>query len=704
MQMAEKALKKVEDQLNCSICLNVYTDPKLLHCFHVFCQTCLVRLVFRDEQGQLVLSCPNCRQITPVPANGVTDLQSAFLINHLLDITEDLRREITVPPSAESADSSPASLPPPQEEISLCSEHEEEKLKLYCETCGELICYQCGLKTGKHHNHDYVLLKEGFERYKKEINSSLDPIKKLLSSVDEVLAQFERCSGEISNQRAIIEADIHSSINELHQVLDIHRTELISCLHQLTQTKLKDLAAQRDHVETIHAQLKSCLDYMEKSIEAEHLSDTLKMKTTVVKQVEELTTTVQPATLQPNMETDIIFSASADIIASCRQFGKVALPSGSPDPSNCPISGKGLEVAEVGQNATAILQVFNSAGDPCNPAKALECKLVSDITGAEVAGSFKKLEFQNRYEICYQPVVKGQHQLHTTIEGHHIRGSPFSVAVTSSSLGQAIHSIGSEGPYGIAINHKSEIVVSETGGRDRISVFSSSGKKIRTIRVSGLGSLLGDGNGNLCGLTYDGDGNILVGEEKKHSIKRYSPEGKLLASVGSEGTGQLQFKRPHAIAFSTANGKVYIADCSNHRIQVLNSDLTFSAVFGEYGEDEGQFKYPGGITCDSAGNVYVADSNNHRIQVFTAEGKFLKMFGHEGNGSGELGWPIGIALDLSNNYVFVSEYSNQRVSVFNFESQFVASFSCAFFPRGLTVDNCGVIYVCDRGGNCVQVY
>ena len=129
--------------------------------------------------------------------------------------------------------------------------------------------------------------------------------------------------------------------------------------------------------------------------------------------------------------------------------------------------------------------MFNSTGEPCNPAKALECKLVSDITGADIAGSFKKLAGHNQYEISYQPTIKGKHQLRITADGQHVRGSPFSVAVTSSRSGQPIHSIdGVEGSYSIAINHNGEIVVSETGGRDRISVYSpSSGKKIRTIRT-----------------------------------------------------------------------------------------------------------------------------------------------------------------------------------------------------------------------------
>ena len=195
---------------------------------------------------------------------------------------------------------------------------------------------------------------------------------------------------------------------------------------------------------------------------------------------------------------------------------------------------------------------------------------------------------------------------------------------------------------------------------------------------------------------------------KKHSIRKFSPEGQLLASVGTKGTGQLQFNSPTDIAVNTSNNKVFVADTNNHRIQVLNSDLTFSATFGKQGSDKGQFRHPNAIACDSAGNVYVADSGNHRVQVFTAEGKFLRMFGRCGEGRGELDFPIGIALDPSNNHVYVSEGNNHRISVFTCEGQFVTSFGATverFDPRGLAVDNSGVVYVCDYGhNNCIQMF
>ncbi len=140
--MAERALQKVEEELtNCNICLDTYTNPKLLQCFHIYCQDCLKRLVFRNQKGEFVLTCPECRQETPVPAGGAAGLKPAFHINRLLGIMEEHKKE-----SAHAENSSPVIIP-------CCSEHEDEELKLYCETCGKLICLKCVTKHGNHHKH-----------------------------------------------------------------------------------------------------------------------------------------------------------------------------------------------------------------------------------------------------------------------------------------------------------------------------------------------------------------------------------------------------------------------------------------------------------------------------------------------------------------------------------------------------------------------
>ena len=144
----------------------------------------------------------------------------------------------------------------------------------------------------------------------------------------------------------------------------------------------------------------------------------------------------------------------------------------------------------------------------------------------------------------------------------------------------------------------------------------------------------------------------------------------------------------------------------NNRVQILNSDLTFSSTFGKKGSGKGQFDWPYGVTCDRAGSVYVADRKNCRIQVFTAEGKFLRIFGE---GSAELKEPTDIAID-SKDMVYVTDDS-RHVSVFSPRGELVTSFGRLGsgkgefnLPLGVAVDNSGVVYVCDNLNNRVQLF
>ena len=705
--MAEKVVERarVEKQLNCSICLDTYTDPKILQCFHVFCRQCLVPLGVRDQQGQLSLTCPTCRQVTPIPARGVAGLQSAFHINNLLEILEDSVRKMEATPER----ATPTNLNP-LNKASHCFLHGDKELELYCETCGELICYKCALKGSKHHSHDYEELNVAFEKYKKEITSSLEPMEKQVTTIKKTLVLIEQCRGEISNQRAAIEDNIHVTFRRLQEYLKARETELIGQLHKTTQGKLKGLAAKSDQIETTLAKLDSCLHFMRETIKVGNERNVLMMKTNTVHQVKELTTPFQPDTLKPNTEADMVFSALADLTAMCQSYGQV-FASGSPDPSKCHITGKRFEVAVVGDKSKAILHAVSYEGKPFDKLiKLLECELVSEITGTRASCSVeRRRRGQSQYKISYQPTIKGRHQLHIKVEGQHVRGSPSSVAVKSpvEKLGTPILTLGGvNGPHGVAINQRGEVVMTEIGGHC-VSVFSPSGEKLRSFGTCGSGQ----GQFSFpCGVAVDGEGNVIVADIDNHRIQKFTAENGFIAAVGTWGSELLQFSRPIDIAINTSNNKVYVMDNENHRVQVFNSDLTFSSTFGKQGSGCGQFCDPRGIACDSTGKVYVADTLNHRIQVFTAEGKFLRMFGRRGQGRGELARPWCVALDTS-GMVYVSEPGNDRVSVFTSEGQFVTSFgrkgegpgefNC---PRGLAVDNNGVVYVCDCNNYRVQVF
>ena len=704
--MAETTLKKVEKELNCSICLDTYSDPKLLQCLHAFCRKCLVKLVVRNQQGQLILTCPICRHDTPVPANGVAGLQPAFQINHLLEIMDEHKKATVDPPtSAEKAERDSAVLTSCNKVKVCCCEHAGKEVELFCETCEELVCVKCVIKGGKHHSHDCEELDKAFERYKVKVTATLEPMERQVTTITKALEQLEARRAEISDQQAAVETDVYTAFEKLQRILDTRKTELISQLHNITQRKLKKLGVQRDQLETTLSQLSSCLGFMRESLKTGSQEEVLLMKNSVGKQVKELTTTFLPDMLQPSAVADVVFTA-VPTCTTCQNYGKVTA-SGFPDPSKCHATGKGIETAVVGKLSTVLFQALDSMGRPCKePIQSSECELVSELSGTTTRGSVER-NGQSQYEINYQPTIKGRHQLHVKVEGQHIAGSPFTVSAMSpvEKLGTPIlTSCGVNRAWGVVINQRGEMIVAEWGGHC-VSVFSPSGEKLRTFGSHGSGKGQFE---SPRGVTLDKKGNILVTDRSNHRIQKFTPEGQFLTAVGANGKGPLQFNCPTDIVYNCTSKKMYVVDEYNHRVQVLNPDLTFSSSFGKPGSGKGQFDYPRGIACDSTGKVYVADRENHRIQVFTAEGKFVSMFGRRGDVGERSVLPEGVAID--SDMVYVSDCGNHRVSVFTSEGVFVKSFGSFGTSLGQFIGPCriaidsGVVYVCDCDNSRVQMF
>ena len=659
-----------------------------------------MKLVVRDQQRQLILTCPTCRQATPVPANGVTGLQSAFQINHLLEILEDHKKAKDTAASQEGAKSVVTRPIPSKKVIANCFDHKDKERELYCETCGDLICFKCAIKGGKHINHNYFPLDEAFERYKGEITQSLEPLERKLETAKKALTHLNKCSTDLADQKAAIEANIHDNIGRLHEVLEVRRTELIGQLQETVKKKSKNLAIQRDEIETTQAQLSNCLDFTRESLKTSNQKEILMMKTNIVNQVKELTTPFPPDVLVLNTEADVNFLASPDITDKCRTYGQIFL-------LKCQATGKGFEVALVGEKSTAVMQAFNLKGQPCvESIKSLQCELLSEVTGARLRGSVEIVE-QGQYRISYQPTIRGRHQLCIKVEDQHIIGSPFNVMVKLplEKLGIPIRTIDwLQLPRGVVVNLKGEMVVTE-GDNSMISVLSNDGKRLRSFGSHGSGQGQFE---HPWGIAIDGDGNVLVADSGNHCIQKFTESGRFLSVVGNRGDGPLQFNEPREIAFNTVNKKVYVVEDMNNRVQVLNPDLTFFSNFGNKGSGKGQFDSPCGIACDSNGNVYVADTNNRRVQVFNTEEQFLRTFGKHGHG---MNYPCGITI-AADDVVYVSEGGNNyRVSVFTSEGCFLTSFGGYgkgpgefYFPCGLVVDSNGFVYVCDSWNHHIQVF
>jgi DNA-binding beta-propeller fold protein YncE len=141
-----------------------------------------------------------------------------------------------------------------------------------------------------------------------------------------------------------------------------------------------------------------------------------------------------------------------------------------------------------------------------------------------------------------------------------------------------------------------------------------------------------------------------------------------------------------------------------------SSAYIYVSKFGSYGTTNGLFYYPYGIAVNSSGNIYVVDWNNRRVQIFNSSGTFISKFGSYGAGDGQFAGPADIAIDSIGN-IYVTEYTNRRVQKFDSSGTFISKFGSPGSgdgqfsgPGGIAVDSSGNIYVVDNANNRVEKF
>ena len=98
-----------------------------------------------------------------------------------------------------------------------------------------------------------ITKNSAFQKYKDEITPSLEPVERKIATIERKLDDFAVRCGEISDQQAATESEIHTTFRRMQLLLACRKTELI----RRTQLKSKELDQERDQVETILAQLRS---------------------------------------------------------------------------------------------------------------------------------------------------------------------------------------------------------------------------------------------------------------------------------------------------------------------------------------------------------------------------------------------------------------------------------------------------------------
>ena len=728
-------LLKLEEQLTCPVCLDLYTNPKTLPCLHSFCEACIERFP-QDKEGETYyLSCPTCRHRTELPGGGAGAFPVAFTLNNLKDVHSLLKKvsdpqQVTCdncttvnatgyckdcskflcqkcmdahkiwPPIAHhqlmnlsAVAASAFQLPSAKQEATpTCSSH-GKPLEIFCETCDEVICHNCTVRI--HRDHEYDLVNDSYPKHCQKLEECLSPVKGKMEDVKKVLSKLAKREGEIRERGEGVLEEIHEMVEEMMKILRESERKLSEEAKRVTDAKLEVLLGQAKSAQISLSLLEHINGYVEESVKTGTPQQVLRSKKQMMERMSEVTTQINVEELEPKEKADFVLSKD---IKSLHHIGDIV------ELQRCKVKKIGhLEHLLEEKKASFSLSMEGPDSSLVSvPVSSLKCSLVPVGKGDEPIDTTVTTTSTHPgvYRIHCNPSTSGTHTVKVQVYDVEVEDIslviPFNPYLDNITPVRTITELNQS--CGVAISDDGHVIVTENRG-NCVTILDKNGKKVKSFV----------GFSYPRGVAITPDNFILVSDN--HRIGKISMDGYRIASVGEGGNGPLQFTNPDGIAISPITGQVYIADRSNNRIQVLNPDLTFSHSFGSEGSANGQFNLPRDIAIDSQGLVYVADRDNHRIQKFSPDGKFVAQFGSYGSGPGQLNRPSGITIDTAGTgLVYVSD-GNHRVSVFTSDDVFVSNFGRKGryidqfnIPLGLAFNKEGLLYVCDANNSRLVVY
>ncbi len=263
-------------------------------------------------------------------------------------------------------------------------------------------------------------------------------------------------------------------------------------------------------------------------------------------------------------------------------------------------------------------------------------------------------------------------------------------------------------PRAITIDAEQNLYIVDMTGR--IQVFDTTGKLLRKWRTPEIKS------GKPCGLSMSNDQKLMVSDTHYHRVLFYELDGTLIESRtigGKHGRGPEEFGFVTDTVQDSA-GNYYVAEYGDYdRIQKFDPAGNYLFEWGGHGSEPGQFLRPQGLAIDSNDHLWVADASNHRIQVFDATGdsaEIVKIFGEPGRQQGQLNYPYNLFFD-GHGHVFICEFGNHRIQKFTLDGISLGTWGTPgrkmgqlHQPWGACLDAKAMIHVLDSYNHRVQQF
>ena len=743
-------LNNLHEEVSCSVCMTTFTDPKQLPCLHSFCLHCLKGILRTSGRDDIIL-CPECRRESRVSESGnLDDLPTNFRINSLLDVLA-IRECNTTGVKCGNCDKKSSqsfycfqccafwceadcislhngikankehrvlALIDFQDEDyenvlkrpAFCRKprHEKKELEFFCKICEVSICNACALTD--HEGHAKILLEEAANERKLQVKSAIESQKEKVQAKKNEITKLDENCVKIQEQFAKVTRSVQQFAENIHQVIDAKKQEIINEAENQARESLQRLGIKKGEIEHEVKMSQASVEKAEALLKRSPSAEIMQPNKFLNRIFEEEVDQNDPVDRGNRIFLEFNFVKNLKLLddVSAEKIGTLTRFLTKTRPHLSSAEGKGIIEATVGLEAQFVVTTRNAEGRQCYEERDF---VTVEVRNRQHHDCMTETRVQDNkdgtYKISYFAKEAGKCEASLKVNEEHVRGSPFNIQVKTRQF-RPVLSFGQQGlavgmlnmPWGVAVNERNEIALTNFGNH-RVSVFSNDGTHLRSFGKKG------DKQGEFdypTGIAFDKNGNIIVADGDNHRVQVFSKQGEFLGQFGDEGSLDHQLNEPFGLSVNV-DGNIIVADTGNklikifspsgqflqkigrdgsftfpfhcvqydnyfmvsdrkeHCIKVFDKGGNLLYKFGTKGEGDGEFDTPSCLSVNKAGHLMVCDTGNSRVQVFELSGKFITKFGTNGSGIGEFGRPISTAV-LSDGRIVVTDFLNHRVQIF----------------------------------------
>ena len=347
--------------------------------------------------------------------------------------------------------------------------HETEELKFFCKDCKVAICNACVVTL--HEGHAKITLKEAANECKLKVKSVIELQKQKAQQKRNKITELDETCNQIQERVATVKRDAEKFAEKMIGVIEAKKQDIVNKAERQAAESMKRLEIPKSEIE--HQ-----VNMTETVIEQ---TETLLKRSTSAELVilDEFLNTIFHEGVENEREVDcdlevlgqFAFVENETLLEKINTQGIGLLKTLLSKTSASSVEGKGISEATVGLEAQFVLITRNAKGEQCYEERDCVTVKLRNQQGHDCA---TKAQVQDNkdgtYEISYFAKESGKSDMSVKVNTENVRGSPFAVQVKPRQF-RPVLSFGQQGsasgmlrrPWGVAVNERNEIAVTDTG-------------------------------------------------------------------------------------------------------------------------------------------------------------------------------------------------------------------------------------------------